>query len=97
MYLAVGGEMSADAVDTVLEVAAKAVAATKGCKLVRCALSGAGSGALAYELVYDDSSLDNDRLALNRSAILRALLERLSEHELELARASDQPTAPLPF
>jgi small-conductance mechanosensitive channel len=97
IYLAVGGEMSSGAVDTVLDVAAKAVAASKGCKLVRCALSGAGSGALAYELVYDDSSLDNDRLALNRSAILRALLERLADHELELARASDQPTAPLPF
>jgi small-conductance mechanosensitive channel len=97
LYLAVGGEMSADAVDKVLEVAGKAVASTKGCKLVRCVLSGAGSGAFAYELVYDDSSLDNDRLALNRSDILRSLIEQLSKHELELVRASDQPTAPLPF
>jgi small-conductance mechanosensitive channel len=97
LYLAVGGEMSADAVDKVLEVAGKAVASTKGCKLARCVLSGAGSGAFAYELVYDDSSLDNDRLALNRSDILRSLIEQLSKHELELVRASDQPTAPLPF
>jgi small-conductance mechanosensitive channel len=97
MYLAVGGKTSAEAVDMVMEVAEKAVSSQKGCKLVRCVLSGAGAGAFAYELVYDDSSLDNDRLAQNRSAILRSLIDQLAAHELELVRASDQPTAPLPF
>ena len=97
VYLAVGGENSTDAVDAVTKAAAQAVGSRKGCKLVRCALSGAGAGALAYELVYDDSALDNDRLALNRSAILRSLIEGLAPHRLELVRASDQPTAPLPF
>jgi len=96
-YLAVGGESSIGAVDAVTEAAAQAVSSRKGCKLVRCALSGAGAGALAYELVYDDSALDNDRLALNRSAILCSLIEALTPHKLELVRASDQPTAPLPF
>lgn len=97
MYLAVGGKTSADAVDTVMKAAEKAVASQEGCKFVRCVLSGAGAGAFAYELVYDDSSLDNDRLAQNRSAILRSLIEGLSLHKLVLVRASDQPTAPLPF
>jgi small-conductance mechanosensitive channel len=97
VYLAVGGNISADAVDTVVEVADKAVSSQKGCKLVRCALSGAGAGALAFDLVYDDANLDNDRLAANRSAILRSLIEQLAAHELQLVRASDQPTAPLPF
>jgi small-conductance mechanosensitive channel len=97
IYLAVGGKNSAESVDAVDAAAAKAVAAQKGCALVRCALSGAGAGALAYELVYDDSALDNDRIAANRSAILRALIERLGAHQLVLARASDQPPAPLPF
>jgi hypothetical protein len=60
-------------------------------------LSGAGSGALTYELVYDDSNRDNDALALNRAAILRSLIEQLGKNKLVLARASDQPTAPLPF
>ncbi len=54
IYLAVGGKTSADAVDMVMEAADKAVASQKGCKLVRCVLSGAGTGAFAYELVYDD-------------------------------------------
>ena len=97
IHLAVGGKNSAESVDAVGAAAASAVAAQKGCALVRCALSGAGAGALAYELVYDDSALDNDRIAANRSAILRALIERLGEHQLVLARASDQAPAPLPF
>ena len=97
IYLAVSGENSAESIDAVGAAAAKAVAAQKGCKLVRCALSGAGAGALAYEFVYDDTALDNDRIAINRSAILRSLIEALAPHKLVLARASDQPPAPLPF
>jgi small-conductance mechanosensitive channel len=97
IYLAVGGEKSVESVDVVGEAANEAVSAQKGCKLVRCVLSGAGAGALAYDLVYDDTNRDNDTLARNRSAILRSLIERLGEHKLTLARASDQPPAPLPF
>ncbi|MES2137444.1 MAG: mechanosensitive ion channel domain-containing protein [Pseudomonadota bacterium] len=97
IYLAVGGERSVEAVDAVGEAAAKAVSAQKGCKFVRCVLSGAGSGAFAHDLVYDDSTLDNDRIAHNRSAVLRSLIEQLAAHKLVLARASDQPPAPLPF
>jgi small-conductance mechanosensitive channel len=97
LYLAVAGEASADAVDAVAAAAEAAVAAQKACKPVRCVLAGAGGGALTFDLVYDDSSRDNDRLAANRGAILRALIEALSAHKLQLMRASDQPTAPLPF
>jgi small-conductance mechanosensitive channel len=97
IYLAVGGELTVESVDAVTAAADKAVASQKGCKLVRCVLSGAGAGALAYDFVYDDSTLDNDRIARNRSAILRSLIEQLAVHELVLARASDQPPAPLPF
>ena len=97
LYLAVGGKISADAIDPVLEAAEKAVDGQKGCQLARCVLSGAGSGALAYDLVYDDTSRNNDTLARNRSAILRAFMEQLATHDLHLVRASDQPPAPLPF
>jgi len=97
IYLAVAGEKSVEAVDFVGEAAAKAVSEQKTCKLIRCLLSGAGAGAFAYDLVYDDTSRDNDVLARNRSAILRSMIEQLGEHKLVLARASDQPTAPLPF
>jgi small-conductance mechanosensitive channel len=97
IYLAVSGASSAQSVDAVGEAAAKAVAGQKRCKMVRCALSGAGAGALAYELVYDDGNLSQDAIAANRSAILRSLIETLAPQKLALARASDQPPAPLPF
>jgi small-conductance mechanosensitive channel len=97
IYLAVSGEKSIATVDIVSEAAERAVAEQKGCKLVRCILSGAGAGAFAYDLVYDDTSKDNDVLARNRSAILRSLIETIEPHKLVLARASDQAPAPLPF
>ena len=97
VYLPVGGESSVKSIDAVEEAAAKAVAGQKGCKLVRCALSGAGADALAYDLVYDDSTANPDTLARHRSAILRSLIEQFAAHDLVLARASDQPPAPLPF
>jgi small-conductance mechanosensitive channel len=97
IYLAVGGQSSVEAIDAVIEVAEKAVAAQQGCKFVRCVLSGAGSGALAYDFVYDDPTLDNDKIARKRSAILRAFVDLLGQHKLVLIRASDQAPAPLPF
>jgi len=97
LFLAVGGKISASSVDSVIDAATAAVEAQKGCKLVRCVLSGAGSGALTFDLVYDDSARDNDVLAHNRSAILRAFIANLAAAKLQLVRASDQPTAPLPF
>ena len=97
IYLAVSGKSSGEAIDAVEQAAADAVGARKGCTLVRCVLSGAGSEALTYDLVYDDSNRDNDLLAQNRGAILRSLIERLGTSKLTLARASDQQTAPLPF
>jgi small-conductance mechanosensitive channel len=97
LYLAIGGEASANAIDAVEAAAEAAVSAQRGCKLVRCALAGAGGGGLAFDLVYDDSTRDSDKLAANRAAILRLLIETLHTHELKLARASEQPPAPLPF
>ena len=97
LYLAIGGEASADSIDAVCGAASEVVPEQKGCKLVRCTLSGAGGGSLTYDLVYDDSTRSNDTMAANRAAILRALIEKLSADKLQLIRASDQQTAPLPF
>ncbi len=97
LYLAVGGQTSVASIDAVTAAAEAAVAAQKGCKLVRCALSGTGGGALGFDLVYDDSTRDNDRIAADRAAVLRSLIESLEGHKLYLMRASDQQTAPLPL
>jgi hypothetical protein len=97
VYLAVSGEISGKSIDAVTAAAAQAVGAQKSCKLIRCVLSGTGAGALAFDLVYDDATVSADKLADDRSQILRSLIEKLGSHELRLARASDQPPAPLPF
>jgi small-conductance mechanosensitive channel len=97
LYLAVGGEVSAKTVDSVSAAAQAAVEAQKGCKLVRCALAGAGGGGLAFDLIYDDATRDSEKLAADRAAILRGLIEVLAKKKLQLVRASDQPPAPLPF
>src|SRR4029079_17162732 len=43
IYLAISGKASGETIDTVAAAADKAVSAQKGCKLVRCVLSGAGA------------------------------------------------------
>src|SRR5947208_1902371 len=45
IHLAVGGEASGRSIDAVAAAAASAVEGLKSCKLVRCALTGAGAGA----------------------------------------------------
>ena len=97
IHLAVAGDVSGRSIDAVTGAAEKAVAAQKSCKLVRCLLSGAGAGALAFELVYDDSTTSNDKLAEDRSLILRALNDQHPAKKLQVVRASDVPPAPLPF
>ena len=104
VYFAVEAPAEVESLDMIAAAAQDAVESQKGCKLVRCVLSGVGSDAfaqgvtyLAHELVYDDKSLDNDELARDRSAILRALIEKLAEQKLQLARVSDQPPPLAPF
>ena len=67
-----------------------------GCKLVRCAANGVGSGAIGFELVYDDKALDNNRTAANRSNVILELIRTLRAHGVELLRVSDvvPPLAP---
>jgi len=96
LHVAVGSDTSAKQLGAIPEAAAEAVAERAGCKLVRCAATGVGSGAIAFELVYDDKTLDNNRNAENRSAILLGLVDRLRGEKVELVRASEiaPPLAP---
>jgi len=94
--LAVGGA-SVGQFDAISAIAAAAVNDAKGCKLVRFVVTGVGSGAVAHDLVYDDRALDNDRIAANRSTILKALMTGLEGAGLELVRASDTPPPLAPF
>ena len=97
IYLAVGGQISSQSIEVVTAAANEAVTKQAGCKFIRCVLSGAGSGAFAFDLVYDDATINADKLANDRAQILFTLIEKLEAQKLVLARASDQLPAPLPF
>ena len=97
LYFAVKGKPGGETLDSIAAAAAEAVGAQGSCKLVRCVLSGVASEALAHELVYDDPSRDNDRIARNRSGVLRGLIERLAAQKLELVQASNAPPPLAPF
>jgi small-conductance mechanosensitive channel len=97
LYLAVASDTPGDRLAKVEALAGEAVASRRSCKLVRCVAVGVGSGAVAFELVYDDRDLDNNASAANRSAILLDLIQRLRGEKVELVRASDAPPPLAPF
>jgi len=96
LYFAVGIKTPADKLSRIPELAAEAVTAQATCKLVRCVAAGVGSAAIGFELAYDDKTLDNNRSAENRSAVLLGLIGQLRKAKVELVRASEfsPPLAP---
>ena len=96
VYMAVSLESDAKKLDQVPVLAEEAVTSRDGCKLVRCAANGVGSGAISFELVYDDKALDNNRAAANRSAVILHLINGLKSERIQLTRMSDisPPLAP---
>jgi len=96
VYMAVSLKTDPAKVDRIPALAEAAVEACAGCKLVRCAANGVGSGAISFELVYDDKALDNNRAAANRSAVILHLVRNLQAEDIELTRMSDisPPLAP---
>ena len=97
LYVAIAIDTPAAKLARIPQAAAVAVEAGSGCKLVRCVTTGVGSGAIAFELVYDDKAIDNNRSAENRSAILLDLIEKLRSDKIALVRASDIPPPLAPF
>ena len=87
-----------DKLGLVAELGEQAATSVKGCKFVRCVLASLGSSSLNFELVYDDRSTDNNKLAENRSAILFELLRKLQAAGIELAvsPATPSPAPPPP-
>ena len=67
------------------EFAGATVASVKGCRLLRCSLATFGASSLDYQLVYEDKSVDPDRLARDRAAIMLALVERFAAEGIAFA------------
>ena len=82
--------------ERIAQIGEQASTGPKGCKFVRCVLVSLGSSSLNFELVYDDRSIDNNRMAENRSAILFDLLGKLKAEGIDLATSPAAPAPPLP-
>jgi small-conductance mechanosensitive channel len=96
VYLAVSLKAEPEKLDRIPTLAEAVISSCAGCKLVRCVANGVGSGAISFELVYDDKALDNNRTAANRSAVILELVRNLHGAAVELTRISDisPPLAP---
>jgi small-conductance mechanosensitive channel len=71
--------------ERVPELAQAAVEARKGCKFVRCTMTGLGPSSLEHELLFDIASLDQDKIAADRSAVIMSLLKTLTGEGVEFA------------
>lgn len=71
--------------ERVPELARAAVEARKGCKFVRCTLTGLAPSTLEHELLFDIASLDQDAIAADRSAVIMSLLKIFADEGVEFA------------
>jgi small-conductance mechanosensitive channel len=71
--------------ERVPELARAAVEARKGCKFVRCTLTGLGPSSLDHELLFDIASLDPDIMAADRSAVILGLLRAFADEGIAFA------------
>ncbi len=67
------------------EFAEVAVVGVKGCRLLRCSLTNFAASGLDYQLIYEAKSVDPDRLARDRAAIMLALIERFAAEGVAFA------------
>ncbi|GAA4721493.1 mechanosensitive ion channel family protein [Sphingomonas lutea] len=67
------------------EMVTEVVESVKGCKPQRCTLVNFGASSLDYQLVLELKSLDPDKLARDRAAVMLALIERFAAEGIEFA------------
>ena len=78
-------QTSAEKLARVPELAQAAVSAQAGCKFVRCVMTALADSSLSHELVYDSSTVDQNRIAGDRSAIMIQLVGSFAEHGIQFA------------
>jgi small-conductance mechanosensitive channel len=71
--------------EKVMSLAKAAVESRKGCSFVRCAILGFGPSSIDFELLYDSRSVDLNKVAADRTAVVLALLRTFAEHKLQFA------------
>ena len=66
-------------------IARAAVEGCKGCKFVRLAMTGFAPSSIDHELIFENRTLDADRLAADRSTIMLALITRFAAEKIAFA------------
>ena len=69
----------------VAAIAQAAVEGCKGCKFIRLAMTGFAPSSIDHELIFENRTLDADRLAADRSAIMLWLITRFAEEKIAFA------------
>ncbi len=67
------------------DMACEAVEGCKGCKYVRCGMTGFAPSSIDHELIFDNRTLDADRLAADKSTIMLALITRFAAEGIAFA------------
>ena len=67
------------------DFARAAVDGCKGCKFIRCVMTGFAPSSIDHELIFENRTLDPDRLAADRSSIMQALVTRFAAERIAFA------------
>jgi small-conductance mechanosensitive channel len=67
------------------DIVADVVKSVEGCKPLRCTLVAFGTSSLDYQLVMEVKSVDADKLARDRAAVMLALIERFAAEDIRFA------------
>ena len=67
------------------DFARAAVDGCKGCKFIRCVMTGFAPSSIDHELIFENRTLDPDRLAGDKSAIMQALIARFATERIAFA------------
>jgi len=74
-----------DQLEKVMSLAKAAVESRGGCTFVRCAILRFGASSIDFELLYDSRSVDLNKVAADRTAVVLAILRSFAEHGIEFA------------
>ena len=78
-------QVSPDAIAGLADLLGPVVSAIKGCRLVRAVATGLGPSAIDAELIYDDRTIDADKLAAHKSAIIVGVMRALADQGISFA------------
>ena len=78
-------QTSPDAIADLADLLGPVVNAIKGCRLVRATAVGFGPSAIDVEMLYDDRTIDPDKLAAHKSAIIIGVMRALAEQGISFA------------